>query len=306
MKYKNLTLKKYIYFFIVLCVIIFSLLFWGCNKNEDMNPSAKLQLTGVLIFTDNSRKLYKYDLNTTKIDTILNNRVPGRIIKISPTEFMAEGYFDGFGKLDIKNGNCTYIRNGSRLCYIKSHKKIFFYEFIREEKVHRLCMASIDSPDKLQQTINTIKEFNYFSYLFPPVQISENEIVCLGEDSNLWQYNISTEILTPTGISGKYTPQAWISKHNTLLCKFRGEGSIHTYEINWENKNIIARPMLNSMYYSKYLDKYDMIIYGTRTYGLFGELSAERYDTFIYSFKDNFNIKLISHIGISSAVYLDE
>lgn len=304
----NTSYSCYTFLAKVLCIILFILISLSCKIDRNSNLTSDVKLRGTLIFAE-SGFILKLNLQSKVIDTILSREMIQRIVKVSNDDFVIEAPC-GISSFNIRTGSMKFIHRGCNLFYFEKHKKIFYYDETGEGEVFGLYMASIDSLNQPHLIFKAPKGIRFTTYLVPPVQISDDEIICIGgdkmqEDLKLWIYNIRNNVLTPTGISGKYSPVCWIGSQNILLCK-PNNLSDDIYEIDLRTKMIEKSTVLNHISYMIYINKYDVIIYSKIFPGMLGELSETYDDLHVYSFKENKEFRYIPNICMDSAIFIDE
>jgi|GEM_PF-6943407 hypothetical protein len=305
MNIKKVSIKNKLLIYSIIGVIIIIFLLIKSNPITKEETKKEIQMHGSVMFTDGTGTISKLDLEIKKIDTVLNSSRNGfiSITRISKDEFILNES-RGLVKYDVNTGNIHSMRTGLRQTFIKEYKKLFFYDDIKGLDRAGLYMASIDSLDNAILLTKAPERPNEFVV---PIQIASDKIIFIGEDYNLWIYNISSGKLTTTGISGKYNPIAWISNRKILLCNVSGGGMQNIYEINLETKDIKET---TSNYSDEvgliYIDKYDASIYCRMISGLCGDLSASSHNLYVYFYKEDRNIKIASDVRMYSGVYIDK
>ena len=297
--------KKCWSFFFITSILFIS--YSGCSKKEE---GKKIPITGAVIVTDgsNAGMVYNFNLQTGKIDTLLSNKgeLYGRIVRISDSEFVIEDW-NKLVKFNLTSHQITTMRNGEDQTYVEESRKLFFYcQVSFDEKMGSKYGLYVASMDSLERPMLLAKSPAPPHSPVAPVQISADEIVFIGEDANIWEYNIASNSLISTGIPGDYRPIAWIKAKGVLLCSLPDSG-IGLYGVNLITKEKRRLGIIKDILDTElgYIEKYNVVIYSDVNHGLFGELSGTSHDLYVYSFSKQVSEKLASNLRMDSEVYLD-
>lgn len=203
----------------------------------------------------------------------------------------------------IENGRATHLRTGRLPTYISKYGKLFFYDESYDGS-HLLFSSSLDDindttiiaeepkakllPNGISQTITS-----------PVVSKSNHEIIFIGKDENLWEYDFVNAKLLPMNIDG-CRPIAWRDELNQLLCS-----DLNTWELFLLNMQDMSKediPVLKGAYGFVYVPTNDILIYGkTRSRALI----SETYDIFAYSFSNKKEIIIKKDSHIAGGIWLD-
>lgn len=292
-------------FYIVLLVAITFIS--SCNAGEYMNTK------GHLVYTSGDGSINSINLNSSS----LHNSPLYKSESVSVIDNLTrKGYKDIlFGECPIA-GECIIkhysvdkketkvLRTGKLPSYIDIHDKLFFYDEVDHDN-NWLFVSSIKniknaikvSKEPKKKTLpNGIKQ----SITTPVIQISNSEVIFVGEDERLWLYNIMKEKIISTDINN-CRPILWVEKQRKLLCSTWDTWTPFLLDLN--TKNQVEMPILKRAYGFTYIPEDNALIYGkTRSKNIIGEA----YDIFLYSFSDNKEKRIMKDSHISSGVWLSE
>ena len=206
-------------------------------------------------------------------------------------------------KFDINAKKVSVLRSGYLPTYISEAQKLLFYDLDEKSGQKWLYIADLKNPFISKQIAKAPADRilpNGLKYPLTtqPVQISNDEIIFVGEDSALWIFQISSAKLRSTGIK-ESIPHLWRKRTQQLICYDLKTQEF--YQISLMTRHIEKLPQLKGAYGLVYLPNDDAIIYGKSHTNM---LISEKYDMFVYSFDSKKEIKLRDNISISSGLWL--
>lgn len=206
-------------------------------------------------------------------------------------------------EFDSRTKSLNTLRSGQLPTYVPESKVILFYEQDEVSREGWLHIADIKTPSTSRKIAKAPSspdlKIGWFYYVRPVIQISPNNVLLVGEDFQLWNYDISLSVLNPIGIKN-CLPQFIRSNTQQLICydaKTQG-----VYQIDLNSQRVELLPQLKGAHGFVYIPKYDTVIYGkTRLYMLMFETS----DIWAYDFGKQEKVKIQSKADIASGVWLE-
>ena len=272
-----------------------------------------LNLSGYLIYTGGTKNIKALDLRTMETETLYesihNVALFPRITKITDNKFIfdefpiTENHF--LKEFDIKSKIATNLREGHLPTYIPESNNVFFYDTLKDSKEKWLYVSTLDAIGTARRVTKAPKPRklpNGISYrlLAPVIQISSDEVVLVGEDKQLWIYNISESDLRKTGIINCF-PKIWRNKTQQLICY---DWELREYcQINLKTKHREELPQLKGTFDIIFIPKYDTLLYGKARVHF---LISERYDVYAYNITNKKEIKFKSHTFLGSAIWVEK
>lgn len=276
----------------------------GCGVKNSM------ALTGHLIYSSGGKALRMLDLRTLKQKIVYQGSEYLEHVTRRTAESVYISGCDGLRepncflrKIDSTNLSACLIRPGRSPTYVEEQKKIFFYESSNESGVW-LMVAEEERGDPVRRVAKApaaklLPNGLHLELIAPAVQVSADEVVFVGEDQQLWRYQIGQGTLSPTGIR-ECRPQGWRSRTQQLLCY--DWNTWEAYAIDLKTKRRERLPIPERSYGLLYVPSLDLLIYGkTRLYFFVTETS----DIFAYSFHSRRQITLQKHAHLASGVWLE-
>lgn len=206
-------------------------------------------------------------------------------------------------EFDIDAKTSSTLRSGYLPTYIPESKTLLFYDLDEGSGQKWLYVADMRTPSIAQKSAKAPADMvlpNSLTYplITQPLQISNDEVIFVGEDQDLWIFQISNSKLTPTGIKAS-APYVW-RKRTQQLISYNWK-SQEFYQITLKTGHAEKLPQLKGASGLVYLPNDDVIIYGKSRMRM---LISETYDIFAYSFNTKKEIKLRARSHISSEVWL--
>ncbi len=273
--------------------------------------SETVKLSGQLVYSAGSndislielRNLKYYSLGSFSTDSI------NHLTKLSDHVILFE---DCAG---IRKPNCllrefdmdaktpTTLRSGYLPTYILESKTLLFYDLDEESGQKWLYVADIRTPGTARKIAKapvdmTLPNGLTYPLITQPIQISTDEVIFVGEDQNLWIFQISNSKLTATGIKA-CAPYVWRKRTQQLISYDWNSQEFH--QITLKTGHAEKMPQLKGASGLVYLPNDDVIIYGKSRMHM---LISETYDIFAYSFDTKKEIRLRARSHISSGVWL--
>lgn len=205
-------------------------------------------------------------------------------------------------RLSIDHGKPEVFRKGRLPSYVPIHNKLFFYDteidgsnWLYEISENNKAKAVKIAKEPKKKTLpNGVKH----SISMPVIQISNDNIVYVGEDEQLWIYNIVKKRIIATRIID-CRPILWIEKHNQLLCSDWEKWSLFLIDVNTREKSELSN--LNGAYGFSYDLENDVLVYGrTRLKAMVDE----GYDIFLYSIEDKKEKRVGKDTHLAAGVWL--
>lgn len=287
-------------------LIISTVFCLACTAGENMKTKGKF------VYTDGSSAINTIDFSSSDLHTssLYKSIEVGSInhlTRISSNEVLF-GECPITSKCIIKqksidHGEAVALRAGRLPSYILNHDKLFFYDtesdgsnWLFEIALNSKKGAVKIAKEPIKKTLpNGIKQ----SISIPVIQISNDSIVYVGEDTQLWQYNIVTKEKAPIKIND-CRPILWREKYNQLLCSDWETWSPFLLDLNTKRKTEIS--ILKGAYGFVYNMENDALVYGkTRLKAMVDEA----YDIFLYSFIDKNEKRIVKDSHIATGVWLE-
>ncbi len=126
-------------------------------------------------------------------------------------------------ELSLSDHSTKTLRTGMAPTYISETNGILFYDFHEHEKTYSLLLARRDAPGMARKVTSAppsrrLPNGISLELIRPVVQISADEVVLVGEDTELWIYRMSQSAPVQTGIRN-CLPQAWRNLTRQLICQ---------------------------------------------------------------------------------------
>jgi len=293
------TIKKA--FFIPFVFIVLST---ACTAGENMNANGKF------VFTDGSSTINAIDFSSSEFSTstIFKSKEVGAInhlIRVDSNTIL-------FGECPISRecvlrqysidvGKSEVLRTGRLPSYLPNHKRLFFYDkasdgsnWLYETALDNITEVKKVAKEPSKKVLpNGVKQ----SVSVPVVQVSNNEIIYVGDDKQLWLYNIIDKKRESTEIKN-CRPILWREKHNQLLCSDWETWTPFLLDLNTKRKVKISE--LKEAYGFAYIKESDTLIYGkTRLKAMVDET----YDIFLYSFQNKEEKRIKKNTHLASGVW---
>lgn len=289
---------------ILLWLLMFAMLI-GCRSNSAM------ELSGGLMYSSGSMYVEFVNLDSKKSSvmykSIGNGATIGRLTKIGDKRFIFEECL-GTGSCFIKEFNVAsgvgkVIRQGIYPTYIAENDSVFYYNLPEANKENWLLTSGeggAGEPRKIAKApISGDSRIDWWYFVTPVVKVSPDEVVLVGEDRQLWVYQISKSTLIPTGIT-KCLPQFLRNRTQQLVCY--NPDTFDIYQIDLKTKQTEQLPQLKGANGLVYVPEYDIVIYGkVRLHFLVSEVS----DIFAYSFSTGKTTEIQSRAYLASGFWID-
>lgn len=270
-----------------------------------------MRTKGTFVYTDGSSTIDMIDFSSPSLhaSTLYRSAEIGSINHLtkenSDAIFFDECPIAGectIKRLSIDHGKPEVFLKGRLPSYVPIHSKLFFYnteadgsnwlyEISGNNKTNALKIAREPKnktlPNGVKQTIS-----------MPVIQISNDNIVYVGEDAQLWIYNILYRKIIATKIID-CRPILWIEKHSQLLCSDWENWSLFLIDVNTKEKSELTN--LNGAYGFSYDAESDALVYGrTRL----KTMVDEGYDIFLYSIEEKKEKRVGKDRHIAAGVWL--
>lgn len=277
----------------------------GCDSSMEVN------LSGRLIYTAGAQTIRMLNLISRQSSLLYESSSHGTLIEHLTKTSADQLLFDEcpatqpcvIKELTVSTGETRTWRPGVMPTYIAGHDIVFFYEASGYQANNALWATRKSDPLNAYRVANaptpkTLPNGLSLRLTTPVVQTSSDEVVFVGEDYQLWVYRITQAVSVPTAIDN-CLPQAWRNSTEQLLCY--DWDSWNLYLVNLKTKQKELLPSLQGAHGLLFLPEGDVVIYGKRrSYWLV----AETADLFAYSFRTKETVKLHSHTGMHSGVWL--
>lgn len=271
-----------------------------------------MSLSGTIIYTAGADTIKALDLSIWQSFLLYKKGRPygtriEYLTKTAPNQILFDECPSGdpcvIKEFTIDTKETKTWRSGLMPTYVSQDDSVFFYEATGRRAEYALFVAKKTDPLTVQKIATAPAPQKLPNGLLlplktPVVQIAPEEIVFVGEDYQLWVYQITQRALLPTGIE-TCLPQTWRSKTQRLLCYDWNSWDLYEIDVKTKEKEVLSS--LKGSYGLLYIADKDVLIYGkTRSYMLI----AETADLFAYSFETEEKIKLEAHTGMRSGVWL--
>ena len=279
----------------------------SCNIHNGMN------LTGKLVYSGGSSEIKTVDLASLASATLYksphNVALIAHLTKVTPDLIL----FDEcpvtescvIKELNLSNGETKTLHTGQMPIYVAEHDCLFFYDRSEYQNDNALLMAKRNEIAARHKVANMpppkrLPNGNLLPVATPAIQISQDEVVFVGEDHQLWIYRISESTLFPTEVKD-CLPQVWRNQTQELLCYDWNSWELYAIDLQTKQKKVMS--FLKRAHGLLYVPEDDLLIYGkSRLYFLISETS----DIFAYSFATSERVKLRPHAHISSGILVKE
>lgn len=212
-------------------------------------------------------------------------------------------------EFDMKTGEAKTLFPGTKPSYIPESKSLFFYNVSnglqpQDNWLYIVDISTLDSPRKVAKAPpnNNPQRKWWTETVTKAIQTSSDEVLFVGEDTQLWKYSISQSVVTPTRIEN-CLPQFFRSRTKQLVCYDFRLKNISLIDLN--TKYVEPLPQLKGAFGLIYIPKHDVVIY-TKTRLYWG--ISETTDIWAYSF-DTQEITRVSSgepAAISSGFWLED
>ncbi|WP_124327435.1 hypothetical protein [Desulfonema ishimotonii] len=265
-----------------------------------------MELSGKLIFTCGNG-LCSLDLNSLSIKEIIKYKGP-MALQTSVSLFDDKVLIDSRGrlkKIDLITGGEQDLFAGEYPYYAATHDYLFFYRWSNENKTRKLVAKKMKAGTELVTLTIYMKPFkinDLFIERVPPVQISDDEVLFIGNDFSLNCYNMATGESVSLGIKN-IQPFIYRSKTGQVLCFDYSNIRWLLFSPDDKNTTYIDDPPL---FYTPvaYIPDKDIMIYTT------DELSPSGLEeiSFVmaFDFESGIKKKLIHGQGTFGAVWINE
>ena len=273
-----------------------------------------MELSGRLIYTNGGTYLYALYFPSLKQE-LIHESPPGNISINSISKMDANNvifeHCDALRKpnclimaFDINTRTLRTLRQGRLPTYMSGSQSIFFYDLSENTHEEWLLIANrkaINSPGKVAKAPMPKVLSNGLPYEIKTsvVEISPDEVVFIGEDQQLWMYQISQSRVVATGIKN-CLPRVWRNRTAQLICY--DWDSDELYQIDLQTKQKEQLSQLKRAHGLVYVPSKDMLIFGLTSLHLMRE---EREDIFVYNFQDGKKSKVFSNAFTSSGVWVE-
>ena len=277
---------------------VLALCFAGSCTDKDMN------IKGQLIYRDGGGSIEAIDLESPEFSKSLvyKNKTHTHINHVDKTSDATFLFSEcDLGTCTIKQysidlGDIRELRVGLWPSYIRGHEKMFFYERGADD-TKWLFMASMKDINEVSKIARKPEDEGFTSLTMPVIQVSPDEVIFIGEDSQLWSYNIKNSETTKTGAEN-CRPYLLRTKSNQILCK--GQNTWAPYLLDMDKKEKIELPEREGAYSFVYLEQIDAFIFG-RTRGV---VVAEIPELFLYSFTDKKETRIKKYAHMASGFWI--
>jgi len=286
-------------------LLITAVFFSGCNADGSM------KVAGKLIYTDGGGGIYSITFNSSAYNVSSLYKSEGisainHLTKGSGKEILFDECISGkcgIKRYSLNAGQAILLRSGSLPSYMLNHDKLFFYDEL-DGGDNWLFVASLDDINNAAR-ISEAPRWRMFPsgvkqpVTIPVIQISNDEIIFVGKDGQLWLYNVSNTESSKMDIEG-CRPMLWVGGRSQLLCSDWDAWDIYLLDIKTGDR--IDMPQMKGAYGFVYVPSSDALIYGrTRSSFIFGEA----YDIFFYRFSDKNEQKINEDIHLAGGVWIE-
>lgn len=293
----------------VLLWLLLLLPFVSCRLRGEAN------LSGRLIYTNGGKYIDALDLDALTREILYEGQYDG--INIQSITKIAAGKFlfsecDGLRKphcllkeFEVAAGTAKTLRPGRMPVYVAQSGSVFFYDSSSKDAGEEWLFVAernaLDTARRIAKAPTAKLLPNGLSYELetPVVEISPDEIVFVGEDRQLWIYQISTSRLTPTGVHNA-RPKVWRSWTQQLIC-YDWE-SEEAYQIDLKTKRTEKLPFLKKAWGIVYIPHTDTLMYSESRLYLF---ISETSDIWAYKFGTGERVKVQPHVAMATGIWLE-
>jgi hypothetical protein len=274
--------------------------------------SETIKLSGQLVYSAGGNDISLIELNNLKhssLDSFSTDSI-NNFTRLSAHAVIFEDC-DGLREpncllkeFDSGTKSLNTLRSGQLPTYVPESNMLLFYEQDEVSREGWLYIADIRTPNNSRKVAKAPSspdsKIGWFYYVRPVIQISPNNVLLVGEDFQIWNYDISLSVLNPTGIKN-CLPQFIRSYTQQLICYDTKTRDV--YQVDLKSQHVELLPQLKGAHGFVYIPKYDTVIYGkTRLYMLMFETS----DIWAYDFNKQEKVKIKSKADIASGVWLEE
>lgn len=279
----------------------------SCGTGEKMNTD------GRLIYTAGGGSIDAINLGAfgPDIDLVYKGKKSGasiqQLTKINNGMFLFDECLGSGGctihQYDLHTNRSRMVRSGRLPSYVKNHDKLFFYDKSVDGKswLFAAPLEDLHGAEKVAMEPewrvlpNGVKQ----SIAFPPIQVSEDTVIYIGDEAELFLYNILSDEVISTKI-GNCHPLQWLESHSRLLCADWNTWDPFLLDIT--NNNRIHLSELQGAYNFVYIPRIDTLIYGKRrSYFIIGEA----HDIFSYSLSDRKEMRVKKDAHIASGIWVE-
>lgn len=267
-----------------------------------------MELSGKLVYVSGN-ELCSLDLHTFKRKSILTGAiVNSSIAKTDNVEFVIVSDQGILKEVNIETGVASNIAKGRMASYLGKHKALFYYKK-EEDGREWLVVKHGDKEQKIQESplpfSNKYKKDDnkmaiYNEYIQKPaVAISENVILFVGENRNLWTYNFETKIMKDTMVTN-CIPHAFRTKTGHIICE---EFAARKYSLlSLEDNSVETLPIPEHSASFAYIPANDLLVYSTTKWKF---PLSERYPVEIYNFSTSKIKEILNDQIMQSAIWIE-
>lgn len=249
-------------------------------------------LSGYLIYSAGNNKIHILNLETIEEKEIykgdkhyffINNITYGPNGKL----IFSEGFANWeilIKELDLSDGTIKTLGNGFYATYIRESKKLFYYFQANKAAKIELRLAegfdlknsktlALAPPPYVRPNGNGINLYG------PPIQVSDKEIVFVGEDQKLWKYDFLNNQYHSFNNIPICIPSVWRAKNKTLICEDLDAGNFA--QVNLDTLEITHLDLFHDWGNLFYLSEYDALI-GIEAWPNLLKMQLESYYLYIF------------------------
>jgi len=278
----------------------------SCNAGEIMN------VEGQLIYTNGGRTINAINLDSSesKISSFYENKEIVHIEHLTMLNnnsiLFSECTVTGdciIKQYTVNTKQAKFFHSGRLPSYISNHDKLFFYDKFSDGNnwLFATSVKNINAMTKVarEPKWNTLPNGVSQPITIAVIQISNDEIIFVGEDKKLWKYNIANKELTSMNI-GNCRPILWRERHNQLLCSDWDTWMPFLLDMNTKIKK--EMPELKGAYGFVYIPSSDSIIYGRMRSSF---IIGEAHDIFLYSFSDKKEKRIKKNSHVADGIWIE-
>ncbi len=287
-------------------ILIFFVMIWLTFFPQ--KEVCSMDLSGKLIFTCRSN-LCCLDLNSLSLKNITRYEDEFFSLQTSVTLFNDDVLIERKSRIkmiDLATGREKDLFAGVNPHYVPSHDILFFYRWSKNLVTRSLMAKEMKADIKpfiIMTFINRFKINDIFVETVPPVQISDDEVLFIGNDFKLTCYNMVTGNLESFEIKN-IQPFIYRSKTDQVLCL--DYNTLRWLLFSPKNKKITYIYIDTPLYYKPitYIPDKDILIYtGT-------ELAPSGLDeinfVMAFDFENGTKKKLVHRQGTFGAVWINK
>jgi len=156
--------------------------------------------------------------------------------------------------IDLKTGSFEIVGKGRMPSCLKKYEAFFYYEkdsagkfgidemLVCKMEGEKIFIQKSPKPIKIRKDFGRGVEVFYEYPQSPAVPISDESIVFLGENNNVFSFSAADKSIKDMGISN-CVPRAFRSKTEELLCQTFGEENYYLYGLELGNITPLAIPV---------------------------------------------------------------